>query len=72
MLPDGSYDVLIVDAEASGPAGLRLDLTVLAGAHKGEVVEIRAENLGIGELDALGTPGTLTVRDGRPALVLEP
>ena len=71
MLPDGAYDVFVVDAAADGPEALRLDLTILAGEQKGEVVSMRAEGLALGELDALGLPGTLTVTGGEPALVLE-
>jgi hypothetical protein len=72
MLPDGTYDVFIVDAEgADAPGALRLDLTILAGDHKGEMVSMRAEGLGIDEVTALGTPGTLTVAAGEPSLVLE-
>ena len=72
MLPDGTYDVFVVDAEAIGTGDrLRLDLTILAGDQKGEVVTMQAEGLGVDELDALGTPGTLTVVDGQPRLVLE-
>lgn len=72
MLPDGTYDVFVVDAEAEGPGDrLRLDLTILAGEQRGEVVSMRADGLGVNELDALGTPGTLTVAGGEPSLVLE-
>ncbi len=72
MLPDGSYDVFVVDAEADGPPGrLRLDLTILAGELKGEVVSMHADRLEISEVDVLGTPGTLTVRAGEPSLQLE-
>ena len=71
MLPDGTYDVFVVDATADGPGALRLDVTILAGDQKGEVVSMRAEGLAVGELDALGLPGTLTVAGGEPSLVLE-
>ena len=73
MLEDGSYDVIVVDASAipDGPDALRLDLTILAGEHKGEVVPMRASGLGVDELDVLGVPGTLTVRDGAPSIVLD-
>jgi hypothetical protein len=70
MLPDGTYDVIVVDAEAIG-SSLRLDLTILAGEQKGEVVSMQAVGLAVGELDALGTPGTLIVVDGEPSLALE-
>ncbi|MET0729371.1 MAG: hypothetical protein ABWZ76_13840 [Acidimicrobiales bacterium] len=73
MLDDGTYDVIVVDATPfDGTAGgLQLEVTVLAGIHKGEVVALLAVGLGVDELSALGTPGTLTVRDGSPDLVLE-
>ncbi len=71
MLPDGTYDVFVVDAAPDGTAGaLRLEVTILAGPYKGEVVSLRAEGLGIDELAALGTPGTLTVASGEPSLAL--
>lgn len=71
MLPDGTYDVFVVDATADGTGGLHLDLTILAGDQKGEVVSMRAEGLGIDEVEALGMPGTLTVAGAEPSLVLE-
>jgi hypothetical protein len=72
MLPDGRYDVFVVDAERLGPGDVvRLDVTILAGEQKGEVVSMRAEGLGVDELDVLGTPGTLEVVEGRPAITLE-
>ena len=71
MLPDGRYDVFVVDARADGPDALHLDLTILAGEQKGEVVSMRAEGLAVDELDALGMPGTLVVQGGEPFLALE-
>lgn len=76
MLEDGTYDAFVVDAttEPSEPGrtdALRLDLTILTGPHKGEVVSMRAVGLGIDELDALGTPAILTVRDGEPTVVVD-
>jgi hypothetical protein len=83
MLEDGRYDVFIVDATADdataddGAAvdrpdgdGSRwvLELTVLAGAHRGEVVTVRAAGLRGGEADLIGMPGTLTVVNGEPSL----
>lgn len=76
MLEDGTYDAFVVDA-ATEPAipgeatALRLDLTILMGPHKGEVVSMRAVGLDIDELDALGMPATLTVRDGEPTVVVD-
>lgn len=74
VLPDGTYDVIVVDADRLGGEaadGVRLDLTVLAGDHKGEVVAMRASGMGLDPLDALGLPGTLTVRDGEPSVALD-
>ncbi len=72
MLPDGTYDVFVVDAEAAGPDGaLRLEVTILAGAHKGDVVSLRATGLRVDELAVLGSPGTMIVAAGEPSLVLE-
>jgi hypothetical protein len=74
VLADGTYDVIVVDADQVGAPdadAIRLDLTVLAGAHKGEVVSMRAEGLGVDPIDALGLPGTLTVQDGDPSIALD-
>lgn len=73
VLPDGTYDIFVVDAEAgTEPGTMRLDVTVLDGPHKGEVVSVQTSGLGVDEVDALGIPGTLSVRDGQPSLALEP
>lgn len=70
MLEDGIYDVIIVDAEDDGKA-IRLELTILGGPHKGEVVSTLAERSSIDAVDALGLPGTLTVRAGEPSVLLD-
>jgi hypothetical protein len=75
MLDDGTYDVIVVDAErleGEPLPTLRLELALLDGVHKGEVVSMRAAGLTIDELDALGVPGTLTVSGGEPSVILEP
>ena len=70
MLADGTYDVIVVDAETT-PDALHLEVTILAGEHKGEMVGVRAVGMAVDELDALGMPGTLTVHDGAPSIVLD-
>ena len=70
MLADGVYDVIVVDADHED-GSLRLDVTILAGPHKGEVVSVRARGLAVDPLDCLGMPGTLTVADGAPTVALE-
>lgn len=79
MLADGTYDVFVVDAtpltddtDARGATtGWQLELTVVAGEHKGEVVVLRAEQLRAIEFDLIGMPGTLHVVDGRPRFSLD-
>lgn len=70
MLEDGLYDALVVDATADGEA-LALDLTILGGAHKGEVVSVRATGLGVDDVEILGMPGTLVVEKGVPTFTVE-
>lgn len=66
LLDDGTYDVIVVDA-ASHPDGSRtVELTLLAGAHKGEIVSLRTTDLAGDDLDLLGMPGTLEVTGGTP------
>jgi hypothetical protein len=70
MLDDGTYDTLVIDAEADG-AAIALELTIVAGPHKGEVVSVRALHLDRDPLDLMGLPATLTVTSGEPAVVVE-
>lgn len=71
-LPDGAYDVIVVDAETTDDGDVRLELTITLGPHVGRVVALRArhvENRGASVVDPLtllGTPGTLRVRQGQP------
>ena len=69
-LPDGTYDVVVVDAKRDHD-GLALEITILSGEHKGDVVTIRTADVHVEELDALGMPGTLRVEKGIPHFVLE-
>lgn len=70
QLDDGSYDVLVVDASADGDA-IAIDLTIVAGAHKGDVVALRATGLAGDEIELLGMPGTLHVENGVPRFELD-
>ncbi|MEY2453057.1 MAG: hypothetical protein QOD92_2631 [Acidimicrobiaceae bacterium] len=69
-LPDGAYDVVVVDAMADGDA-LALEITIIGGEHKGDVVAVRATGLDVDELDLLGMPGTLQVVDGAPHFAVD-
>jgi hypothetical protein len=71
VLPDGVYDVFVVDAvEEDGV--VHLELTILSGEQKSEVVRLASPNLHGEPVLLLGTPGTLTVTDSVPHLQLEP
>jgi len=65
VLPDGTYDALIVDAVDG-----RLEVTITSGDHKGEVVVLRGSFAGKDDVDLLAEPATLTVLDGVPRLRL--
>ena len=72
-LDDGSYDALVVDAETADDGWCRVELTILGGAHKGEVVAVRTGGITDDEaLDLLGIPATLVVRSGVPTVTFEP
>ena len=69
-LPDGAYDVLVVDATNDDDT-IAIEITIISGAHKGEVVAIRASGLHVDELDLLGMPGTLHVEEGVPRFAVD-
>ena len=70
MLPDGTYDAIVVDAERIDD-GIRLELTITAGPNKGEVVAVRATNLTMDPVDALGIPARIVVANNSPRVELE-
>ena len=72
MLDDGSYDALVVDAEATDDGGVRIEMTIVSGPAKGEMVALTARGMAGDPLDMLGVPGTLTVAGGTPSFRLEP
>jgi hypothetical protein len=85
VLADGTYDAIVVDATdvdgtdvdgtdidaTGGRAGVRLELTIVAGPHKGDVVAVRAEHLAMTAVETLGLPARLVVTDQRPEVVLD-
>ena len=72
VLEDGTYDALVVDATPADDGSCRVELTILTGPHKGEIVTVRSTGLADRALDLLGIPATLTVTDGAPAVRFEP
>jgi hypothetical protein len=72
-LDDGTYDALVVDAEPTDGGGCRVELTILGGAHKGEVVAVRTPAIDPDRaLDLLGIPATIVVAAGVPRVTFEP
>jgi hypothetical protein len=70
VLPDGTYDAFVLDATRDGEV-LHLELTIIAGRHKGEVLTLSATGLDRDELDLMGVPATIAVDGGRPAVTIE-
>jgi hypothetical protein len=71
-LPDGTYDVIVVDAESTAEGDVRLELTITLGPHVGRIVALRSKHVDgtaasvVDPLTLLGTPGTLRVHQGEP------
>ena len=74
MLPDGTYDVIVVDAEPGDDGDLHIEVTISLGPRVGDVIPLRGRHIARGS-DAtvtedpyalLGVPGTLRVRAGEP------
>jgi hypothetical protein len=58
------------DAGHDGLApSMLLSLTIVAGAHKGDVVDVRMSRIGARDaIDIVGLPCTLVVEDGAPRI----
>lgn len=77
-LPDGVYDAFVVWVDERDDDMVAVDLTVIAGAHKGDVVCVVATHTaayaGVGvdtradALELVGLPCTLHVEHGRPRI----
>ena len=74
-LPDGTYDVMVVDVEDKpGPAGEEssaISLVIVIGPLKGYVVTLDQPSGSNDTLLLLGSPGRLTVSDQELRLHLE-
>jgi hypothetical protein len=74
MLPDGNYDVIVVDAETGDDGDLHIEVTISLGPHVGDVIRLRKRHIergggaatGEDDFALLGIPGTLRVRNGEP------
>ncbi len=71
-VPDGSYEALVVEVSPTAEGrGARLELVLLAGAHKGEVVHVRSPGLDPDDLTLLGLGARVTVVAGVPGVRLD-
>ena len=76
ILPDGAYDVIVIDVETTDDGDTRLELTITIGPHVGSVLSLRGRHveksaLVSDPLSLLGIPGTLRVRHGTPRFLPE-
>jgi hypothetical protein len=74
MLEDGSYDAIIVDADAVDGRGedyFRVELTILSGPHRSEMVALSGPFPGRSDGDLMGLPATLVVDGGVPRITVE-
>ena len=76
-LPDGSYDVFVVNAddlpgaETSAEVTTALELTVTSGEFRSETLALTAPTR-LGEpVDLIGMPATLTILDGSPSVRID-
>jgi hypothetical protein len=67
-LPDGTYDVMIVDVETGDDGRVHVDIVLTTGTRKGEVLSLQTSALRQDPLTLMGLPATLRVSDGLPAL----
>ena len=70
-LPDGAYDVVIIDAEIIDESTMRVELLLVAGEEKGNVVAMRGPHLAPDPTMLLGLPATMRVVNGVPRVVVD-
>ncbi len=70
-LADGTYDAFVVDAEDGADGGTTLEVTIIAGEHKGMVLSLSSTASFGDPIDLLGMPATLVVTDGSPTVTID-
>jgi hypothetical protein len=70
-MPDGTYDVFIIDAETIDEETMRVEIAMVTGDNKGDVFAINGPHLARDPIDVLGLPGVLVVEGGVPRLRVE-
>jgi hypothetical protein len=61
LLPAGTYDGLVVDAEEVSDDVVAFEIAITSGAHKGETVRVRGPRTRREPLEVLGLPVRLDV-----------
>ncbi|HVF73839.1 MAG TPA: hypothetical protein VM938_02220 [Acidimicrobiales bacterium] len=70
LLEDGTYDVVVIDANEDDDGVVHVEVTVVSGVEKGNVVRLSGPRGRRDATDLLGLPATLDVVDGAPRLRL--
>ena len=70
-LVDGSYDAFVVDADDGADGGTTLDVTIIAGEHKGMVLSLSSPESFGDPIDLMGMPATLVITDGSPTVRID-
>lgn len=73
-LPDGTYDVFVVNADdlpTDGGRSTALELTVVSGPQRGGTMALTTPSW-LGEpVDLIGMPATLTITGGHPRVRID-
>lgn len=73
-LPDGTYDVFVVNADdlpTAGGATTALEMTIVSGEFRSETLALTAPHR-LGEpVDLIGMPATLTIEAGNPSVRID-
>lgn len=72
VLDDGTYDAIVFDADTDDAGTVTVELSILAGERKGEVVSLQTVDWAGDPVDLLGIPATITVAGGTPSVRFEP
>jgi hypothetical protein len=75
VLPDGTYDVIVIDTEQAQDGSARIEVTITLGPYVGHVVALRETHIDdqrdakdwSSPMTMLGVPGTMRVHDGVPS-----
>lgn len=71
VIPDGAYDVLVIDVEDRSDGRRYFEIAVLSGDRKGLVASVSTRADDEDPAALLGLPGTLYVRRAVPDLRIE-